>query len=170
MTADGASRPLPSASTKVRLLNRLPTLHLGGGDYSSCPISGIQRNPARSRRLKCRGRRSSVSDAAFQSRNLDKVSRLECQANGPRLAFRAFSDPTDGRPPRPLGRCRVAVGERTKSDVDVQSRHNGRRDGLRYGSHRVSDIYPDRDLSCGGKSGGVCRHGCRQREHPQPPR
>ena len=61
---------------------------------------------------------------------------------------------------------RVAVGERTESDVDVQSRHNGRRDGLRHGSHRVSDIYPDRDLSCSGKSGGVCRHGCRQREYP----
>jgi hypothetical protein len=33
----GASLPLPSVSTKVRLQNRLPTLDLGGGDYSSCP-------------------------------------------------------------------------------------------------------------------------------------
>ena len=32
----GASCPLPSAPTKVRLLNRLPTLDLGGRDYSSC--------------------------------------------------------------------------------------------------------------------------------------
>ena len=36
-TGIGASRPLPSGPTKVRLLNRLPTLDLGGGDYSSCP-------------------------------------------------------------------------------------------------------------------------------------
>src|SRR6516165_4370377 len=35
--AVGASLPLPSVSTKVRLLNRLPTLDLWGGDYSSCP-------------------------------------------------------------------------------------------------------------------------------------
>jgi hypothetical protein len=38
-TGIGASRPLPSVPTKVRLLNRLPTLDLGGGDYSSCPIA-----------------------------------------------------------------------------------------------------------------------------------
>jgi hypothetical protein len=44
MAGIGASRPLPSASTKVRLLNRLPTLHLGGGDYSSCPIVAIRRH------------------------------------------------------------------------------------------------------------------------------
>jgi hypothetical protein len=37
VSANGASRPLPSVPTKVRLLNRLPTLDLGGGDYSSCP-------------------------------------------------------------------------------------------------------------------------------------
>jgi hypothetical protein len=37
MTAYGASRPLPSVTTKVRLLNRLPTPRLGRGDYSSCP-------------------------------------------------------------------------------------------------------------------------------------
>jgi hypothetical protein len=36
-SAFGASRPLPSVRTKVRLLNRLPTLDLGGGSYSSCP-------------------------------------------------------------------------------------------------------------------------------------
>ena len=35
-----ASRPLPSVPTKVRLLNRLPTLDLGSGDYSSMPESG----------------------------------------------------------------------------------------------------------------------------------
>jgi hypothetical protein len=35
------SRPLPNAPTKVRLLNRLPTLDLGGGDYSSCPEAGL---------------------------------------------------------------------------------------------------------------------------------
>ena len=40
-TAYGASRPLPSVSTKVRLLNRLPTLDLGGGNYSSCPLAVI---------------------------------------------------------------------------------------------------------------------------------
>jgi hypothetical protein len=39
----GASRPLPSVPTKVRLLNRLPTLDLGGGDYSSCPEAAIPR-------------------------------------------------------------------------------------------------------------------------------
>ena len=33
----GASRPLPSVPTKVRLLNRLPTLDLGNGNNSSCP-------------------------------------------------------------------------------------------------------------------------------------
>src|SRR5215469_2231396 len=38
-SAFGASRPLPSVPTKVRLLNRLPTLDLGGGNYSSCPIN-----------------------------------------------------------------------------------------------------------------------------------
>jgi hypothetical protein len=38
MAAFGASRPLPSVPTKVRLLNRLPTLDLGGGDYSCCPL------------------------------------------------------------------------------------------------------------------------------------
>ena len=37
----GASRPLPSVPTKVRLLNPLPTLDLGGGDYSSCPIPDL---------------------------------------------------------------------------------------------------------------------------------
>jgi hypothetical protein len=37
----GASRPLPSVRTKVRLLNRLPTLDLGGGSYSSCPTAVI---------------------------------------------------------------------------------------------------------------------------------
>jgi hypothetical protein len=36
-------RPLPSVPPKVRLLNRLPTLDLGGGDYSSCPIAAIGR-------------------------------------------------------------------------------------------------------------------------------
>jgi hypothetical protein len=41
MTADGASRPLPSVPTKVRLLNRLPTLDFGGWGYSSCPIPAI---------------------------------------------------------------------------------------------------------------------------------
>ena len=35
-SAIGASRPLPSAPAKVRLMNRLPTLDLRGGDYSSC--------------------------------------------------------------------------------------------------------------------------------------
>jgi hypothetical protein len=34
------SRPLPSVPTKVRLLNRLTTLDLGGWDYSSCPKPG----------------------------------------------------------------------------------------------------------------------------------
>ena len=37
MSACGAPRPLPNGPTKVRLLNRLPTLDLEGGDYSSCP-------------------------------------------------------------------------------------------------------------------------------------
>ena len=32
MAGFGASRPLPSVPTNVRLLNRLPTLDLGGGD------------------------------------------------------------------------------------------------------------------------------------------
>src|SRR6202022_793217 len=64
---------------------------------------------------------------------------------------------------------RAAVGERTKSDVDVQNRDNGRSDGLHHGSHGVSDIYPDRDLSCCGKRSGVCREGG-QPEDPQPPR
>ena len=41
MAAIGASRALPSVPTKVRLLNRLPTLDLGGGDYSSCPTPAI---------------------------------------------------------------------------------------------------------------------------------
>src|SRR6516162_9829774 len=36
-----ASRPLPSVPTKVRLLNRLPTLDLRGADYSSCPEAAI---------------------------------------------------------------------------------------------------------------------------------
>jgi len=35
----GASRPLPSITTKVRLLNRLPTLDLAGRE--SCPIPVI---------------------------------------------------------------------------------------------------------------------------------
>jgi len=38
-TARGASRPLPNLPIKARLLNRLPTLDLGGGDYSFCPIA-----------------------------------------------------------------------------------------------------------------------------------
>src|SRR5215469_11534756 len=42
MTVIGASRPLPSVPTKVCLLNRLPTLDLGGGDYSSCSISDLR--------------------------------------------------------------------------------------------------------------------------------
>lgn len=42
MTAVGASRPLPSVPTKVRLLNRLSTLDLGGGDYSSCPTADLR--------------------------------------------------------------------------------------------------------------------------------
>jgi hypothetical protein len=67
---------------------------------------------------------------------------------------------------RPRSWFDMAARERTKSNVDIQNRDNGRRDGLRHGSHRVSYIYPDRDLSCGGKSGGVRRHGCGQREHP----
>ena len=50
-------------------------------------VDAPQRNAARSRRVKCRGRRSSVSDPAFANRNLAKVSRLESQANGARLAF-----------------------------------------------------------------------------------
>ena len=37
MAGFGASRPLPSAVINVCLLNRLPTLNLGGGHYSSCP-------------------------------------------------------------------------------------------------------------------------------------
>src|SRR6516225_805356 len=37
--AFGASCPLPSVPTNVRLLNRLPTLDLGDGNYSSCPYS-----------------------------------------------------------------------------------------------------------------------------------
>jgi hypothetical protein len=41
MTANGASRPLPSAPTKVRLLNRLPMLNLGDGDYSACPLTNL---------------------------------------------------------------------------------------------------------------------------------
>ena len=41
MTGTGASRPLLSVPTKVRLLNRLPTLDLGGGEYSSCPIPDL---------------------------------------------------------------------------------------------------------------------------------
>ena len=36
-SANGASCPLPSVTTKVRLLNRLPTLDPAGRDYSSCP-------------------------------------------------------------------------------------------------------------------------------------
>src|SRR5215467_10231440 len=35
------ARPLPSVLTKVRLLNRLPTLDLGSGDYSSCPFCDL---------------------------------------------------------------------------------------------------------------------------------
>jgi hypothetical protein len=38
----GASHPLLSAPTKVRLLNRLPPLTLGGGYYSSCPFLVIR--------------------------------------------------------------------------------------------------------------------------------
>jgi hypothetical protein len=38
----GASRPLPSVPTKVRLLNRLPTPDVGGGDYSSCPTADLE--------------------------------------------------------------------------------------------------------------------------------
>ena len=34
----GASRPLPSVPTKVRLLNRLPTLDLGGGNSLLAPL------------------------------------------------------------------------------------------------------------------------------------
>ena len=37
----GASCPLAGARPRVRLLNRLPTLGLGGGDYSSCPIAAV---------------------------------------------------------------------------------------------------------------------------------
>ena len=37
MAASGAFRSLPSVPTKVGLLNQLPTLDLGDGDYSSCP-------------------------------------------------------------------------------------------------------------------------------------
>jgi hypothetical protein len=49
MAAYGAFCPLPSASATVRLLNRLRTLDLGGGDYSSAPnrslrpLNGIER-------------------------------------------------------------------------------------------------------------------------------
>src|SRR5215469_15775711 len=42
-TGIGASRPLPSVLTKVRLLNRLPTLDLGNANYSSCPKAGAPR-------------------------------------------------------------------------------------------------------------------------------
>jgi hypothetical protein len=42
MAGIGASRPLPSITTKVRLLNRLPTLDLAGRDYSSCPIPAVR--------------------------------------------------------------------------------------------------------------------------------
>ena len=38
----GGSRPLPGVATRVRLLNRLPTLDLGGGDYSSCPTADLR--------------------------------------------------------------------------------------------------------------------------------
>jgi hypothetical protein len=38
-SANGASRRLPSAVIKVCLLNRLPALDLGRGDYSSCPTA-----------------------------------------------------------------------------------------------------------------------------------
>ena len=41
MGAIGASRPLRRVPTKVRLLNRLPTLDLRGRDYSSCPIPDL---------------------------------------------------------------------------------------------------------------------------------
>jgi len=37
---------LPSVLTKVRLLNRLPTLDLGGGDYSSFPKPDPSRQAA----------------------------------------------------------------------------------------------------------------------------
>src|SRR3984893_14302077 len=91
--------------------------------------------------------------------------------------FHFFSDPTDGRPPqaprqfhRDLFLLPGCLGERTKSYVEFQNRDNCRCDGLYHCAHRVSDIYPDRDLSCCGKRGSVCRHGCRQREHAQPPR
>src|SRR5215471_5541610 len=40
MAVYGASRPLPRVLTKVRLLNRLPTLDLGGG--TSCPIADLR--------------------------------------------------------------------------------------------------------------------------------
>ena len=46
MAPIGASLPLPSVSTKVRLLNRLPTLDLWGGDYSSCPLCSRTLRPA----------------------------------------------------------------------------------------------------------------------------
>jgi len=42
MTGFGASCPLPSVPTKVRLLNPLPTLDLGDGNYSSCPLGDLR--------------------------------------------------------------------------------------------------------------------------------
>jgi hypothetical protein len=41
-TAYRAPHPLRSVPTKVCLLNRLPTLDLGDGDYSSCPGSATR--------------------------------------------------------------------------------------------------------------------------------
>ena len=81
----------------------------------------------------------------FQSRNLAKVSMLECRANGARLAFAPSAIPQTVGRQRLLGRCisilfcfRAPVVERTKWGVDVQNCDNGRRDGLHYGSYRVS--------------------------------
>src|SRR6202040_836157 len=63
--------------------------------------------------------------SGFQPRNLAKVSRLECRANGAKLAFALSAIPHTVRHQRPLGPCtsiffcfRAAVGERTKSYVD----------------------------------------------------
>jgi hypothetical protein len=42
MAEIGSSRPLRRVPTRVRLLNRLPTLDLAGGDYSSCPLRDLR--------------------------------------------------------------------------------------------------------------------------------
>src|ERR1700751_5107424 len=42
----GAPRPLPRITTKVRLVNRPPTLDLAGRDYSSCPIPDLETGSA----------------------------------------------------------------------------------------------------------------------------